>query len=323
MTPQTEQEIEKLRTLNDNYTALVDIFDHLVPREYVVLTLSAPSDVDWTMYSVVVTNNDKGTSDTYVIPSNGVLEFEIKYDTTYTIKLPVFGDFIAPKDLTFTAGMKMREVWYSYRIAGIFGIDANGKYYSIEQIEALEDKSIIKYGGYTDEELENSARDDGRFGNSFIWDLDNTKTVTNASYSWSSEQVEFSQELLPFVSTNDEAYKLFKGEDNTRYIISEGLRLGLTTTAASFCVSNKIQLGDNIKTGFLITPGQIYKLVNNYTLFNNLYIACGLTTPNIKSDQFITSGQLNAKYAWRLNYGSLASVVKISNQRVFLVYPLN
>jgi hypothetical protein len=287
---QTEQEIEKLKTLNDNYTELVDIFDHLVPREYVVLTLSAPSDVDWTMYSVVVINNDKGTSDTYAIPSNGVVEFEVKYDTTYTIKLPILGDFIAPKDLTFTAGMKMREVGYSYRIAGVFGIDANGKYYSIAQIEALEDKSIIKYGGYTDGYLEDIQKLDGTYGCGVIWKIDEF-AVTN--YSWAGLNIAFDTNLLPFVTTQQALDRDFcDGEGYTDLIISDGKRLSTTTQAASFCRSKSIDLKDGkIRKGFLPSSGQFRPFQLNETLIESLYSILGVTIVDIYNNQFWMSHQ--------------------------------
>lgn len=301
---QTEQEIEKLKTLNDNYTELVDIFDHIVPREYVVLTLYTPSDVDWTMYSVVVTNNDKGTSDAYVIPSNGVVEFEVKYDTTYTIKLPLLGDLIAPKDLTFTAGMKMREVGYSYHMAGVFGIDANAKYYTIEQIEALTDKSIIKYGGYTDYDLENTQKDDGTYGCGFMWDL-NQEDITA---TWASANVEFSQDLLPFVP-KENAISYCDGEAYTRYILSEGARLAVETPAASTCVSKVILVGKITKRGYLPAYGQLKKLHLNVNSFKALYNALGLTVPNIfsSSQSSWTSCQYTATHA--------VDVVHISNSR--------
>lgn len=319
MTPQTEQEIEKLRTLNDNYTALVDIFDHLVPREYVVLTLSAPSDVDWTMYSVVVTNNDKGTSDTYVIPSNGVVEFEVKYDTTYTIKLPILGDFIAPKDLTFTAGLKMREVGYSYRMAGVFGIDASGKYYSIAQIEALEDKSIIKYGGYTDEYLENYKKADGTYGCGFMWNI-NIESLTG---KWASANVEFDQELLPFITTNEVGLLYCDGEAYTQYIISEGKRLGVDTPVASACVSSSILVGAVNHYGFLLSTGQTLRAYNNLSLIKGLYTAFGMDNPLKMDGQRYTSAQYSSTDATTVASGQISTYAKTTgwiNYDIF--YPL-
>lgn len=322
---QTEQEIEKLKTLNDNYTELVDIFNHIVPREYVVLTLSAPSDVDWTMYSVVVTNNDKGTSDTYVIPINGVVEFEVKYDTTYTIKLPVLGDFIAPKDLTFTAGMKMREVGYSYRIDGVFGVDANGKHYSIEQIEALEDKSIIKYGGFTNTHLENSLKEDGSTGNGFLWLID--QEITTAQ--WASSNVEFSQELLPFLSdivSNTKEY--CDGETYTKYIIQERDRLAIETPAADICIKSTIVVGGVKKTGFMPAPYQSYLLYyQNKTMYEALYSAIGTNPLDIYKYHW-NSMQENSNSAIQssrdgVKYGDGGYCYpKTSKNIVFICYPL-
>lgn len=316
---QTEQEIEKLNTLNDNYTALVDIFDHLVPREYVVLTLSAPSDVDWTMYSVVVNNNDKGTSDTYVIPSNGVLEFEVKYDTTYTIKLPVLGDFIAPKDLTFTAGMKMREVLYSYRMVGVFGIDAKGKYYSIAQIEALEDKSIIKYGGYTDYDLENYQKADGTYGCGFMWEI-NIESLTGA---WASENVEFDQGLLPFITTNDVGLLYCDGEAYTQYIISEGKRLRVNTPVASACVSSSILVGGVNHYGFLLSTGQTLRAYQNLSLIKGFYTALGMDNPLKIDGNSHTSAQYSSTNAALVANGKIATYEKTTKWiNYYIFYPL-
>lgn len=321
---QTEQEIEKLKTLNDNYTELVDIFDHLVPREYVVLTLSAPSDVDWTMYSVVVINNDKGTSDTYAIPSNGVVEFEVKYDTTYTIKLPVLGYLIAPKDLTFTAGMKMREVGYSYRIAGVFGVDANGKYYTLEQIEALEDKSVIKYGGFTNVHLENSLKEDGSTGNGFMWDLN--QKITTAQ--WASSNVEFDQSLLPNISEYVSYSKEYcDGETYTRYIIQEGDRLGVETPAADICVNSTIVVGGVKKVGFMPAPYQSFLLYyQNKTLYESLYAAIGIDVLDIykyhwNSMQIGTAAIHSSRDGSKYGDGGYC-YPKTNKNKVFICYPL-
>lgn len=317
MTPQTEQEIEKLRTLNDNYTELVDIFDHLVPREYVVLTLSAPSDVDWTMYSVVVTNNDKGTSDTYVIPSNGVVEFEVKYDTTYTIQLPILGDLIAPKGLTFTAGMKMREVWYSYRMVGVFGMDVNGKCYTIEQIEALEDKSIIKYGGYTDYELEASPKENTKFSNGVIW------IIGNEFYSSKFASASFTvpETLLPLTSQVNTARKYYDGEAYTKYIIDSCEIQGVNPLAATWCTSQYIITNSLVRYGFVLSFGQLSILRANTSLINSLYTALGL--PNISFGGVISSNQ--ATETQMLGYSSAGVdmwYTKTSTAKVFCGFSL-
>lgn len=297
---QTEQEIEKLKTLNDNYTDLVDLFDKLVPREYVVLTLSVPTDVDWTMYSVIVTNNDKGTSDTYAIPSNGVLEFEVKYDTTYTIKLPVLGNFIAPKDLTFTAGMKMREVGYSYHMVGVFGIDANGKCYTIEQIEALEDKSIIKYGGFTNVSLENAQRDDGTYGCGFMWDIDYKLSATK----FLSQQIELDIDLLPFITTEEQTKDYCDGESYTTYITSEANRLGVSSPAADYSRSLSIVINGERLVGFIPSYYQISSLLNdNRVSFLALYAVLNKTLPDLNK-YFVTSHQYSKEDNVALKYGN-------------------
>lgn len=314
---QTEQEIKKLNTLNDNYTALVDIFDHLVPREYVVLTLSAPSDVDWTMYSVIVTNNDKGTSDTYAIPSNGVVEFEVKYDTTYTIKLPVLGDFVTPKDLTFTAGMKMREVWYSYRMVGLFGIDTNGKFYTIEQIESLDDKSIIKYGGYTDGYLENYQKADGTFGCGFMWELQQE----SVQKKWSDSNLLVDTTLSP-LTDRENAKDYYDGEAYTRYSVEAGLIAGVFTPALTECINSSIVINGIIYRGYMPAYGQFWKLISNKTRYLSLYSALGIDYINIFQGIWFSCNQRDEAFASTIDNSLWDYNRKTTAYNTIIFYPL-
>jgi hypothetical protein len=156
---------------NENILTLLSQFGESVLQEAVTVICNCAEDIAWEEYGVVITYAD-GTSQSLPMSENGTCSFSVKIGQEYSVQLPVIGAYIAPTLKTYTASTSSRQIYWSYVVSGVFGLDELGRRYTIEQIEALEDKSIIKYGGFTDEFLENSSRDDGTIGNGFMWVID-------------------------------------------------------------------------------------------------------------------------------------------------------
>jgi hypothetical protein len=286
--------------------ALLSQFGESVLQEAVTVICNCAEDIAWEEYGVVITYAD-GTSQSLPMSENGTCSFSIKIGQEYSVQLPVIGAYIAPTLKTYTASTSSRQIYWSYVVSGVFGLDELGRRYTIAQIEALEDKSIIKYGGFTNSVLENSTRDDGTTGNGFMWRLDVEEI---SQMTWSNSKIKFSQELLPFVTDVSNAYSYCAGEDYTRYVKSEGLRIDLTTPAATYCNNKTITINNVTMTGFLPAYGQIRILYDNKSSFKALYTACGLTTSSTFMSNFIggygkwwTSMQFSAEKAVVLDYG--------------------
>jgi hypothetical protein len=203
-------------------------------------------------------------------------------------------------------------------MVGVFGLDEQGNRYSLEQIEALEDKSIIKYGGYTDYDLENYQKADGTFGCGFMWEIGNEYSVE--TYMWASEHVEFNQELLPFLAAASASKGYFDGEAYTDYILSEGVRLGCTTPAASWCNSQIVMIKDVAIKGMLISYGQFLKLSKNKSLLNTLYDS--LQKDVVVFEELHTSIQVSASQALSVNNYTEQWMTKRTGLKIFLTYPL-
>ena len=317
-----QNEIDKLLTLKESFSKIAGSYSSLVHTEFVTIQLHA-ENTDLSAYKIKVVNTTSGNEEFYDISASGYTEFEIKYDSVYEIVFPIIGAYITPATRTFTAQKPIRKIEASYVMAGVFGLDEQGNRYSLEQIEALADKSIIKYGGYTDEYLENYQKADGTYGCGFMWGIDSSYNTIK----WASANVEFSQDLLPFMETIDMAKEYCDGEAYTTYIISEGLRLSVNTPAASLCRSNNITIGSNILTGFLLSSGQHYRLSINETHYKNLYDTLGKTDNiDISVGRFMTScqGSIATKVTAAQGKGDIVinDASKTTNNKSFVCYPL-
>ena len=259
---------------NSAIYALLSQFGESVLQEKVTVILNCQESIAWHDYVVNVTFED-GRMQAVPLSENGTCSFSIKIGQNYSVQLPFIGIFIAPELKTYTAISPSREIYWSYVAMGIFGIDELGRRYTLEQIEALQDKSIIKYGGYTDETLENAQKNNGSLGCGFMWELDNSKAFTSG-LTWASSNIEFSQELLPFLTT-EESKEYYDGSAYTGYIISEGTRLSVDTPAATWCREQQIIVNGKTKRGFLASAGQCYQMLKNFTNFKLLYELLGLT----------------------------------------------
>lgn len=278
--------------------ALLSQFGESVLQEKVTVILNCQENIVWQDYAVNVTFED-GRTQAVPLSESGTCSFSIKIGQNYSVQLPVIGTFIAPELKTYTAISSAREIYWSYVAMGIFGIDELGRRYTIEQIEALADKSIIKYGGYTDEELENVLRADGTYGCGFMWDL----RQEDITVAWASKKVEFSQELLPFITSKEEALKYCDGKAYTQYIISEGARLSVNTPSASECVKRSIVVNNNKINGYLGGYGQLVKLPINRTTFNLLYTTLSLSIPPYFNNYLQTSCQASVESQVNLRQG--------------------
>lgn len=314
-----QNEIDKLLTLKESFSKIAGSYSSLVPKEFVTIQLHA-ENTDLSAYKIKVVNTTSGNEEFYDISASGYTEFEVKYDSVYEIVFPIIGAYITPATRTFTAQIPIRKIEASYVMPGVFGLDEQGNRYSLEQIESLADKSIIKYGGYTDAFLENCVRKNGDIGCGFMWNLDNNESIQNQA--WSDKAIELSQDLLPLYVGPSDSY--YDGESDTDYMIYEGARLAISVPAATICKSKVIQVNGVKTKGFLPAPAQIYRLLAlNRTSFSSLYNACGLAEPVTNGDYLWTSTQTNANKAISLKLPStIYSSSKIYADKLLVVFPL-
>lgn len=246
---------------------------------------------------------------------------EIPYGRVYNIVFPSVGGY-AHDHLGehHTAGLPSREIDVHYKQIGmgVFGIDEDGKKYSLDQIEALVDKSIIVAGGYNDADLEASSRGDGSTGNGFCWKIGEENL---GQKQWADANVEFDTTRLPFYS-NLGTMK-YAGKHMTDMIIEIGTETGHATAAATACAAKTLTLGSVDRQGFLPAYDQIYRIANiNKTAFQALYTALGVTAPTIWSCGWWTSCQVNAQFAVYLNSGGFDNNNKTNHNTVFVCYDL-
>lgn len=286
--------------------------------ETIIVSLKAPSEVDWTQYTVAVYNTTTSEAETIYLNGSGIVSFQIPYGDSYTITLPTVSSWIMPATISYTAGQQLRTIYYTYMMQGVFGIDANGIKYTLSEISNLDDPSIILYGGYNDVNLENSSRQDGTTGNGFMWVLENGTT----SGQWASANTQFDTDLLPFVTNDTTGLNNYCGYYNTAYIISEASRLNLTTSAASNASSRSITVGGVLKTGYIPAYGQLRRLAINITSFNALYAAVGKTAPTITSGNWWTSCQYSSSNAVLLYNGGFSLNLKPFSYSVLVGFDL-
>lgn len=283
---------ENKEATNTAIYALLSQFGESVLQEAVTIICNCAEDIAWEEYGVVITYAD-GTSQSLPMSENGTCSFSVKIGQEYSVQLPVIGTYIAPTKKTYTASTSSRQIYWSYVASGVFGLDELGRRYTLEQIEALENKSIIKYGGYTSDFLENSSRDDGGVGNGFMWLL--TQQPTSGVYA--SDNVEFSQELLPFITTIEESLPYCNGAAYTRYMLSEANRLGITSPMAQQCIDTTITMQGEVYHGYAGAFQQYYRLLSNRTQITLLYSLVEIETPSLLvngSIYFATSNQASA-----------------------------
>lgn len=251
----------------------------------------------------------------------------IPYGKVYTLIQPFIEGYRSESgSATYTALAPNRNVTlrYSEDGYGVFGVDDDGRLYTIDEIEAMHDKTIIKYGFYNDLELASASRIDSGFGNGFYWELGKEDL---GSMQWAAKNVAFDTSRLPFFSNDAAAVKATAGAYYTKVIEEVGPSVvadsANPTPAASACLSKTAYFGGKEHQGFLPAYGQIKKIATtNRTLFQAFYSALGRTTPTIWSGIWWTSCQFNATNALPLYTGGFSSLSKSTSFQVFCCFDL-
>lgn len=258
--------------------------------------------------------------------NKAVCLIEIPYGKTYTFSPIVVSGYRMESDpVTFEAGQVQRTTIVNYTEVqyGFFGVDADGHLYTIAEMEALADKTIIKYGFYNDAALNDSIRvNDGKNGNGFYWEIGRENL---GSMPWARANVEFDTVRLPYYS-NLAGWK-YAGRYMTDKIIEIGVELfpdsDNPTSAATACANRSITIGGKEHRGFMPAYDQIHKIAtDNRTLFQSFYTALGRTAPAIWSGYWWTSCQNNATDAVYLYYGGFYGSNKTYSYSVFVCYDL-
>lgn len=251
----------------------------------------------------------------------------IPYGKTYTLVQPFIEGYRSESgSATYTALAPIRNVTlrYSEDGYGIFGVDEDGKLYTIDEIEAMHDKTTIKYGFYNDLELASASRIDSGFGNGFYWELGKESL---GYMQWATQNVAFDTSRLPYFGNKAAASKATAGAYYTKVIEEVGPSViadsANPTPAASACLSKTAYFGGKEHQGFLPAYGQIKKIATtNRTLFQAFYSALGRTAPAIWSGNWWTSCQVNATDAVVLPNGGFRNGGKSSSHQVFCCFDL-
>lgn len=269
---------------------------------------------------VKVVDVDTNTEYTTVF-AEGKAVLRIPYGTTYRLFLPDADGLL--HDLNYvilTAGVPSRYLLthYSESLLGYFGIDNEGNQYTIDDIKAMPDTSIITYVGYNDSVLAQADRGDGTQGCGVMFSVDNN----TVSKQWASANIEFDTTRLPFKGNIDLALKDFASSKNTHNIITIGEELGIPTPAASYCDSQIATVGGITRKGYLLAFGVLYRMVQNKTQLDELYLALGKTAPAIHSGRWWSSCQYSAAHAVSLTNGGFYYYLKTTSSSVLVGFDL-
>ena len=286
------------------------------------LTLSTIPVLDEMDISIITDSGDTYTSKV----TGHKAEFKIEYGKRCTIIAPFVDGYRSEYEGQFITGIFLRGVTIKYieEDYGVFGVDTNGRKYTIEECEALEDKTIIKYGYYNDANLASSIRVDGGMGNGFYWVLG---SETIGSLQWSIENVLFDVSRIPL--WNNVGDWKYAGMYFSKTIRDIGLELFPDsldgTPAVNACMAMSINIGGKEHTGFLPTTEQMRCIMKtNVTLFTALYNAIGIKAYDFHSKGFVTSGQTNATVATDIREPDNLSYAGSKNRAnsVFILYDI-
>jgi hypothetical protein len=255
--------------------------------------------------------------------TNGSVVLRVPYGEHYRIYTPNLDGFTKDGlNLQFNSGIPSRfiRIHYSEGLLGFFGIDDDGNQYSVEQIEAMaeDERGIIKYIGYNDSTLAVGDRGDGTQGCGVMFSVDNN----TVSKQWASANVEFDSTRLPLKSNIDLASKDFASSKNTHSIITIGEELDITTPAASYCDSQIATVGGITRKGYLLAFGVLYRMVQNKTQLDELYLALGKTAPAIHSGRWWSSCQSSAAGAVYLSNGGFGTNGRTNSNPVLVGFDL-
>lgn len=245
---------------------------------------------------------------------------DVPYGLNYSIHIPTTEGW-HPHKSTFTGYSDRPERYYIVHYipaeAGAYGIDADGNYYTEEEITALEDKTIIKYIGYTDSVLEAADRGDGTLGCGFMFEI----PVTTQDKAWATQNVQFDTNLLPNLNGTQAAAD-YKSLHNTELMHDIAEDLGITSPAADYCLGIQATVGGKTLQCFLPAAGIWQKIMDNWTVINSISQAAGRGTLPFKAGGWWSSSQYRAATAWCLSGGSFANINKDNGNRVARFFDL-
>lgn len=291
------------------------------------MSQSVVSLLDTTSISIIADTGETYTG-TFV---GSACDIEIPYGKNCTLYQPFIDGYRGGSGVqTFTTGLSLRSLVLEYTFAtyGIFGVDEDGKLYTVDECEALDDKTIIKYGFYNDAALAQSTRVDSGTGNGFYWKIG---AESLGSMRWAVQDVLFDTTRLPFMgnaSGGNLAEWKYAGMYLSKTIQEIGLELfpdsDNPTPVATACLNKTETFGGKEHQGFLPSYDQILAIATtNRTLFQALYTALGRTAPTLWVDGWWTSCQLGAAYAAGLyNGGFRNGYLKTSRLNVLCCFDL-
>jgi len=227
---------------------------------------------------------------------------DVPYGLYYTVHLPEVEGWQHEQSLIqHTSGTPSREilVHYSQQTLGVFGIDEAGATYTKEEIDALEDKTIIKAVGVNTSALAIASRGDGTYGAGFCMKL----PITTASRAWATANVQFDTARMPFYGSLAVAAGDYKGVVNSLNMEEIAEELVITAPAATYTRAQYLTIGGVDHQGFLGAFGQMYVLAQNYAAVKEIVELCGHTCPNFVSGYWWSSSQYNATSACGLGNG--------------------
>lgn len=291
--------------------------DERIERITVILKNDAGLDMSSLIGMQVRLTTESGYQTSASVADNYQAVLFVPFGEKYTIHMPSNDGWHAHK-ATFSDTADRTErfyiVHYSPVGAGAYGVDANGIYYTEEEIENLPDKSIVKYIAYTDSELESADRGDGNVGCGFMFEI---PPVPGQGIEWATAEVQFDTTLLPNNPEND-----FKGSHNTQAMIDCAIDLGISAPAATYAMDKTITIGDTVMRGFLPAKGQWEKVISAWTQINAISVAAGRGNLPFKTGYWWSSTQYQDRRAFCLQNGSFINDYKTSTRQVLPFFDL-
>lgn len=83
-------------------------------KEQVALKLTAETQVNWTLYNILIQDLSDGTEQTKQLSADGECNFEIPLGNRYSITLPFVDGYTQPQALVYTASVASRTIEYNY-----------------------------------------------------------------------------------------------------------------------------------------------------------------------------------------------------------------
>ena len=242
----------------------------------------------------------------HVADSDGIVEFTLLHDTVYTVEAQELNGYGLPRAVTHTANMNLRHITLTYRqlASGIYVIDEDGNEIDIALWDPA-NNSRARLIKYTDSDLAANS-------NSFAI------KVHNSTYSekWCIEQFDFIS--IPNLKNDTDLKSNFAGVSDTDKVLHEAVGRaeiynqanGASLTAADYVPAfakaraESIVIGGETYYGFLLSPGQLWKLRQNIDDINTALSECGGRLLAITNGHWWCTSQSSQYDAWFLENGS-------------------